>query len=526
MKKIISYLIILLFFPSNAQDVIWKHKAGGKYADFLSDAIATLDYGFILAGSSLSDIDKTKDKGNYDYMLTKYTETGDKEWIKTFKGNKTDYLRQITLCFDSGYLLSGISNSDLEADKTVPKLGQFDIWLIKLDVTGQIEWQRVLGGMGQEEVSHVIRSNDGGYIIAGSSSSDAYKPADSTVTEQKLIAKNEKSFGNLDYWIVKINSEGNLEWQKTFGGKYKDILKQVIELDDGNILLAGNSNSPVSGNKTVELKEKNDWWIIKIDKDGAELWQKTFGDEADDQLTSSVYTREKTIVLGGHFTYIDPKTRKNKADIVLRKIDENGNLIWKETYDNDADDFLTNIIENEDGELMLGAYSTLHNGIKSAVEKKGKEDFLLIKAGIDGDEKWRRTEGSIKKEVLKKIIETRDGGYVLLGSSMPLNAKGDTDSDFLIVKIADKDKPLREKLPLEAVPNPAVNYTQAIIGKDYEEGQLDVYDLNGKRLYTQKLTGSRIVPVPVRRWADGVYIIHVQAGDISNSVKLLKGKGE
>ena len=525
MKRILFLLLTSIILSAWAQDKIWQRKAGGTYSDFLYDGIATLDYGFILAGAGISEGNNGTGRGNYDYLLAKYNEDGDKEWQKGFGGNRHDYLKQITLAHDGGYLLTGNSNSDISGIKTTPSIGGFDIWLLKLDINGQPDWQKSLGGLADDRVSHVIRTRDGGFLIAGSSASEEFIPSGTRYRSPDIILKEGENYGNLDYWVVKIDKDGKPEWQKTFGGKYKDELQQVVQLPGGDYLLAGNSNSPVSGNKSIANKGKNDWWLVKIDANGDMLWQKSFGDEADDKLTSMILTKDDKILLGGSYTYINPKTRKNQADIILRKIDLNGNLLWKESYENGGDDYLTNILQNRDGTLILGAYSTLREqGLKNMLKGKGKEDFLIIKTGPEGEEWWRRNLGTMKKEVLRKIIGTRDGGYVLMGSSMT-HGKGDAKADYLMIKIADKDKPLHEKLPLEAIPNPAVYYTQAVIGKDYEKGLLRIYDLNGRELYKKELNGSRMVPVPIAGYPDGVYIINVTVDDeAANSVKVLKGR--
>lgn len=525
MKKTLIYLISFIFLSLQAQNQIWQRKAGGSYSDFLYDGISTLDYGFILAGAGISVDNNSTGKGNYDYLLAKYNEDGDKQWQKSFGGNRHDYLKQITLGIDGGYLLTGNSNSDVSGIKTPANIGGFDIWLLKLDINGNPDWQKALGGLADDQVNHVIRSNDGGFLIGGSSASEEIIPSGSRLSSPDLILKEGENYGNLDYWIVKLSAQGKLQWQKSFGGKYKDILKQVLELPNGNIILAGNSNSPVSGNKNITGKGKNDWWLIKINEQGDVLWQKNFGDEADDKLSTMILTKDNNILLGGNYTYFDNKSKQNKANIILRKIDTNGNLIWKETYDNGADDYLTNILQNFDGTLILGAYSTTHaSNIKNKIQGKGKDDFLIIKTDNKGNELWRRHLGTHKKEILKKIIGTRDGGYVLMGSSMT-HGKGDSNADYLMIKIADKDKPLHKKLALEAIPNPAVYYTQAVIGKDYEKGILRVFDLNGRELYYTELNGNRIVPLPVAGYPDGIYIINVTVDDeATNSVKVLKGR--
>ena len=521
MKKILSILLLASqLLP--AQDVIWQHKAGGSHADFLYDAVPSLDYGFLLAGASLSQSGMDGQTGTYDYMLAKYSEDGQKQWTKFFGGKGIDHLKQIIPTYDGGYLLAGISNSAKNGAKSTENIGQFDIWLVKLDMGGAIQWQKTLGGLATERIRQIIRAGDGGYFIAGSSASGEFIPSGNKLASPDIIIKQDDNFGGLDYWLVKLDSDGNLVWQQTYGGQFNDELRQVVELPDGSLLLAGNSASPVSGNKNITGKGKTDWWVLKTDRDGKALWQKSYGDTADDKLFAMILTKDGNILFGGNSTPIEKNKTKNSADIVLLKINPNGDTLWQTTFDNNGDDFLTNILQNPDGTLILGAYTAANR--KLPVAGKGKDDFLLIKIKANGNELWRRSIGTRKKEVLQKIIATRDGGYVLVGSSIKHTAKGDTDSDFLIVKIADKDKPLHEKLPLEAIPNPALSYTKAVIGKDYEKGRMQLLDLNGKILQTQTLNGERIVPVNMNGYPAGIYIIHVTADKAESSVKVLKAE--
>ncbi len=520
--KIQNILITLVLATQlvSAQDVIWQHKTGGAHADFLYDAVPTLDYGFLLAGASLSQQQQGEGGGNYAYMLTKYDEDGQEQWTKFFGGNGIDHLKQIVPAYDGGYLLAGISNSKESGNKTTGHIGQFDIWLIKLDMNGNEQWQKTLGGLANEHIGQIIRAKDGGFFIAGSSASNEFVPSGNSLSSPDFIIKQGENFGGMDYWLVKLASDGNALWQKSFGGKYNDVLKQIYELPDGSLLLAGHSASPVSGNKSIAGDGHNDWWLIKTDASGKQLWQKSYGDNADDKLFAMIGLKDGNILLGGNSTPITQKSKKNTADIVLIKINPDGDKIWETTFDNNGDDFLTNILQNPDGTLILGAYTAAN--AKLPVAGKGKDDFLLIKTQANGNELWRRSIGTRKKEVLQKIIGTRDGGYVLVGSSIKHTAKGDSNSDFLIVKIADKDKPLQEKLPLEAIPNPALSYTKAVVGKDYDEGTMQVIDLNGKVLQTRNLKGERIIPVRMDAYPAGVYIIHIKTGKAQNSVKVLK----
>jgi len=530
-KKIIILSILFGQFLS-AQDIQWQKKSGGQHADYLFDAIPTLDYGFLMVGGSLSDNtgDVKSNSGDFDYFISKINEKGELEWTRMLGGDKTDILKSITNTYDGGYIIAGISDSGKSAEKSVQNIGQKDIWLLKIDINGGLEWQKSLGGFGNEDIADVLKTKDGGYLLAASSASEDCTSKTQPNTNPNLILKATSNRGNSDYWLVKLNMNGNLEWQKTFGGKYKDELKQVLELEDGSIIIGGSSNSPESHDKKIKNKGLNDWWVLKLNKNGELLWQKSFGDEGDDHLSVMIRAKDGNVLLGGNYR---DKGKNGTSDFVLIKTDVNGNMIWKNTYDNGANDFLTDVLQNEDGSLILSGYTEAKKTgfakkmkLPSLGHRKGTEDFMLIKINAKGEEKWRKSVGTNKKEVLKKCIETRDGGYVLMGSSMPSKVSGKNNADFLIVKLKDKDKPLHEKLPLEAVPNPVQRYTQVIIGRDYKQGILSVVDMSGKTLWQTKIDGKRIVPVNLQNYPAGVYIININVDDLSNSVKVLKGESE
>ncbi len=216
MKRYLKILfIVLVAINSKAQEILWEKTLGGTHAEYLNDAIATPDYGFIVAGSTLSKKaakDHKKNAGDFDYFIAKLNEHGDLEHSTTFGGSKTDRLQSIYRTHDGGTILVGTSNSPVSGDKTLPCLGQMDIWLIKLGIEGNLQWQKVLGGLGMDKAELVLNTQDGGFLIGGSSASSVYK--NEAQTNKDLIYKSEKSRGNLDYWLVKLKQDGNLAWQK------------------------------------------------------------------------------------------------------------------------------------------------------------------------------------------------------------------------------------------------------------------------------------------------------------------------
>ena len=536
------FLVIGLFSITNsiAQDILWERSYGGKHAEYLFDAIPTADYGFILAGSSISNKNGNKseaNKGDLDYWIWKMDEKGTPEWQKSFGGTGVDILYSVKNTNDGGFILAGTSSSNKSEDKKDDSKGQEDFWVIKLDAKGKELWQRTIGGTSQEKLLSVAQTKDGGYILGGSSSSN--KTLADSKGKLDEFGKAENSKGSLDYWVVKLDIDGKVEWNKTIGGKYVDELKSIEQTEDEGYILGGYSNSPVSGDKSEANVGQGDYWVVKLNKDGLIQWQRTLGGDKDDNLFALTQTKDKGFIVGGSSnssaTDTKNKTSKNGTDFWIVKLDEIGNVQWQEAYDYGKYDMLSSIVENPDGTFLIGGYaqsefkskSTNVKGLKTTKkDEEGINDYIALKIKNNGEEIWTQTVGSNGDEVLKRLFETRDGGYILAGTSNGTISRDKNSmkggQDFWIVKLKDKDKKDKEKQNIEAIPNPASSYTNAIIGYDYKDGTVTLYDLNGRSLQTIKVDGERTVPVNLSGLPQGVYIIEVKTDVSKDGVKVIK----
>ncbi len=238
----------------DAGTILWQDTLGGNSFEQLEAVVATADGGCIIGGYSLSDIsgDKTENsRGGSDYWVIKLSSAGNIEWDKTIGGNGADRLHSVIQTTDGGYLLGGYSTSEISGDKTENNIGQADFWVIKLNSTGNIEWQNTIGGIDGDVINSVSQISDGGYILGGASRSNISGD------------KTENSMGGDDFWIVKINNVGIIEWQNTIGGNQADVLGEIIQVPDGSYILAGNSLSGISGDKTDNSRGNFDFWILK-----------------------------------------------------------------------------------------------------------------------------------------------------------------------------------------------------------------------------------------------------------------------
>ena len=415
MKNKLLLLLLISSSPVFCQDILWEKSLGGNHDDYLMDAQPTADYGFILAGSSLSN--KTGNKtsnnnGDLDYWIWKMNETGDLDWQKNFGGSGIDLLQSITLTRDGGFLLAGNSSSNIGFDKKEDSKGQDDYWIIKLNAKGLEEWQKTIGGHEQEKIASVKQTSDGGYIIGGSSSSNLSGD------------KNQIAYGNLDYWVVKLDSEGKIQWQNTFGGEYLDELRSIEPTVDGGYIVGGYSNSSISGNKTSDAIGIGDYWVLKLDSKGTIEWQKAFGGNQDDELAIVHQTYDKGYIVAGNSNsevgYTKMVNNENETDFWVLKLDEIGEIKWQQVYNFGKIDVLTSLVENEDHTFLLGGYAkgdSQKTENKKRKSKDGTDDYIAFKINEKGEEIWTKLVGSNGEDLLRKVVTTRDGGYLMAGTS-------------------------------------------------------------------------------------------------------------
>jgi len=399
--------------------MLWERSYGGRQADYLADVIATADYGFLLAGSSLSGQTGNKlaeGRGNIDFCIWKMDEHGVQEWQKSFGGDGVDMLRSIQLTGDGGFILAGISNSQpsqahgRQEHKTEACRGGNDYWVVKLDAYGNEQWQKTIGGSGQDDLSCIRLTRDGGYILGGSSSSGA-------TSDKKAACK-----GNMDYWLVKLDKYGKVEWDRSYGGKYADVLQSLEPTADGGYIVGGTSNSPQGHDKSSDsYNNSSDYWILKLDKDGGIEWQQTYGGEGDDQLFALRPAHEKGYIVGGSsasdVSGTKNRSNKNGTDFWVLMLDEDGYVKWQQTYDFGSADMLTSIVVNRDGTFLIGGYAKAEPGKKK--DSNGINDYIALKLSKEGEVLWEYTVGSEGEDILRRVTETRDGGYILAGTSNP-----------------------------------------------------------------------------------------------------------
>jgi len=473
-NKIFSLLIILIIYSLNiiiaqAPDIEWQNTIQGDGYDRLYSIQQTADGGYILGGYSTSDIsgDKTEDcRDNPDYWVVKLDDTGKIEWDKTIGGDDNDKLQSIQQTTDGGYILGGYSESSSSGEKTELCRGREDYWVVKLDGTGNIEWDKTIGGSEYEELRSIQQTADGGYILGGFSESDISGD------------KTEDSKGNYDYWVVKIDATGqNVEWQKTIGGSRTDNFRSLQQTTDGGYILGGYSSSDISGDKTEEKIGAYDYWIVKLDGTGQTIqWQNTIGgDNGPNQLHSIQQTVDGGYILGGYSWagISGDKTEECQGghDYWAVKLDVTGQLIeWQNTIGGDDTDALRCIRQTSDGGYILAGESESGISGDKSEANKGEDDYWIVKLNGAGSIEWDKSFGGNDDDRLQSIQQTSDGGYILGGYSYS-GISGDKTEENLyqnaywVIKLEGSGVVSPEP-PLEQ--NPTIEWQKTIGGSKWD----------------------------------------------------------
>jgi gliding motility-associated-like protein len=293
-------------------------------------------------------------------------------------------------------------------------------------------WDKTLGGSAGDRSKAMQPTADGGYIIAGTSNSPLSGD------------KSEADRGNLDYWVVKVDASGTKQWDRTVGGSNRDDLRSVLQTADGGYLLAGTSNSPISGDKTQASRGNNDYWVVKLDASGTKQWDRTYGGSAVEELTTLQPTSDGGFLLGG---YSDSpingtKTQANLGgnDYWVVKIDAAGTKQWDKTFGGSSFDYLYSLQQTTDGGYILGGYSNSPISSDKTQASRGNNDYWVLKLDASGTKQWDRTYGGFDSDQLIKVQQTTDGGYILGGQSSSSNTGEKTQSsqgavDYWVVKL-------------------------------------------------------------------------------------------
>jgi hypothetical protein len=414
-------LLLLFYFTccilhfSYAQNPLvkqWDNRFGGSDYELLSSFQQTSDGGYILGGYSNSGIsgDKTQSSwGSYDYWIVKTDSLGNKQWDKRFGGTSDDEFFSLQQTTDGGYILGGYSVSGIGGDKTQYAWGggSEDYWIIKIDSLGTKQWDKRYGGTDNDILYSLQQTSDGGYILGGASLSDSSGN------------KTQPSWGDWDYWIVKINSLGVKQWDKRFGGTNDDNFLCLRQTSDGGYILGGYSGSGISGDKTQASWGLWDYWIVKTDSLGTKQWDKRLGGIYHDVLTTLQETNDRGYILGGYSGSIisGDKTQDTWGswDYWIVKIDSLGVKQWDKDFGGTHyEEAFGSVSQTMDGGYLLAGTSYSHISGNKTQNNLGQEQVWVVKTDSLGSKQWDKTIFTLGHDEAGYAIQTKDGCYAIV----------------------------------------------------------------------------------------------------------------
>jgi len=283
------------YFKTKSPGILFEKTFGGSDWDESYSIQQTSDGGYIVAGYALSNNgDVFGNHGSNDYWIVKLDETGNIQWQKCLGGSYDDRAYSIQQTSDDGFIVAGTtySNDGDVSGKHGSSNDDKDYWIVKLDKTGNIEWQKCLGGSDEDIAQSIQQTSDGGYIVAGY-----------TFSNNGDVSGNHS---NSDYWIVKLDETGNIQWQKCLGGSSNDYAYSIHQTSDGGYIVAGSTdsnNGDVSGNHG-----NYDYWLVKLDVKGEIQWQKCLGGSSSDGARSIQKMNDGGYIVTGY-------TKSNDGDV-------------------------------------------------------------------------------------------------------------------------------------------------------------------------------------------------------------------
>jgi len=310
-------------------------------------------------------------------------------WAKTFGDVNNDIANFIQQTSDGGFILAGETYSFGVVNA--------DVWVFKLDADGAIQWEKTFGGGGYDIAHCVQQTSDGGYIVAGETS----------------------SFGiNTDALILKLDGSGNIQWQYRYGGTGTDKAYSIQQTPDGGYIVAGETTS--FGAKGIDA------WILRLNSNGGVAWGKMYGGDGDEIARSVNWTADDGFIVAGETNSLGA----GFADFWVMKLKANGDYDWQKTYGGANDDFAHFIEKTTDGGYIVAGQSFSFNALG---------DMWVLKLKLDGSIDWQRTYYGVNPDAVRSIQKTPDGGYIIAGNTtsfgnvlgdmwvLKLNSNGDID---------------------------------------------------------------------------------------------------
>lgn len=392
--------------PSFQGEIDWAKSLGGTNEDIAKSVITTRDGNLLVFGTTASINGDITDKFSEenDYWLTKLDANGNVIWTKTYGGTDDDVGQKVIELSDGNLAIVGYSkSSDGDASNNE---GFHDNWVLKLDGSGNILWEKSFGFAGHDHAYTLVETADGGLFMAGF--------LDVTASGGLGNSRSTSRHGVGEFWCHKLDSDGNIEWRKYYGGSNNDRAYDAVQSSDGGFVVTGFSES--NDFDISSSLGSYDYWVIKIDTSGNLIWEKSLGGSEIDQSRSIVSTRDNGyLVLGNSFS-TDGNITNNfgGSDFMITKLNAMGEIVWTKNYGGSNFDFGTSIRKSQNGYLVSGYSQSTDNHLES---NNGNNDYWVFKINEAGNLIWQKSLGGSALDFAHDAIELINGNIVIVGET-------------------------------------------------------------------------------------------------------------
>lgn len=530
MRILLLTIVAILSITGYAQPTIeWQKAYGGTDTDACYDIKETPDGGYIMLGAGLSedgDLTGVPRKGGEDIWVVKIDKSGKIEWQKQLGGSQNDgtssfgnssMLGEITITKDGGYVLC---SATLSKDGDVKgSHGKADAWVVKLRADGSIEWAKCLGGSVTDWARSVKQTTDGGYIVGGAAVSN-----DGDVSGNK---------GYEDCRMVKLDKFGNIEWQKCFGGSNYEGILSIIQTKDGHYIAVA---YVISKDGDISFHNgSQDAWIIKLDENGNILWEKTIGGSDIDNVYEVIETSDSNYLVAGasSFDFFLPGFH-DSTDAIIVKISATGNIIWERAYGGSFNDAAYDIIETNDGQYIFSGSTRSIDG--DVTDKADSSlDWWLTALNADGGILWSQTVGSSGQEEAFAIELSSGSAFIVggtvngndgdaIGSGYHPNPGSVFQTDAWVRKYSipnSINKLGTQENKVTVYPTYTRGTVHITTPHGYAEAAIQLYNIYGQVMRTEIKRNGTDIMLSLTDHPAGNYLLHVTGTHIDKTFRIV-----
>ncbi|MGB0788881.1 MAG: hypothetical protein ACPGQR_05035, partial [Marinirhabdus sp.] len=347
---------------------------------------------------------------------------------KPFK-TENDAANSIAQTADGGYIIAGTSRSD-NGDVS-ENFGFYDFWILKLDSSGALQWEKSFGFPGSDQAFNVLQTSDGGYFASGFIDVTA---SNGQGNDDRDNSANPHGVG--EYWAIRMDSDGDFIWRRYFGGTNNDRSYGALQASDGGFLLVGTSES--TDFDISNSKGSYDLWAIRINASGAKLWERSFGGSLVDVGYSVTPTAD------GNYLFVadtrssdqDVSDPKGNADAWLVKFSDSGNFLWEKTYGGTQFDSARDAVQLPDGKFLVVGGSRSTDG--DLANNNGESDAWFFVTDADGELLYSKTLGGTQIDFLNSVAALSGTEIILAGNSESDDvdiSENKGSKDLLLIKL-------------------------------------------------------------------------------------------